>query len=104
MVQSVHRFALEHSLCFVWIIFVYSFLYMFHKFLEVPKFLKQRLVSQELDIFVVIEGLVGSATFVHFLIVIWFMGVDALQNTQSSVWTCKSIMNTTVLWKWKNVT
>lgn len=74
-----------------------SFLYTFHKFLKVSKFLEQGLVSQELDIFVVIEGLIGSATFVHFLIVIGFMWVDALQNTQSSVWMCKSIVNTTVL-------
>lgn len=85
VVQGVHRFTLKHSLCFVRIIFVYSFLHSFHKLLEISKFLQQRLVGQELNIFVVVEGPVGCAALVHLLVVIRFMWVDAFQNTQPSV-------------------
>lgn len=80
VVKCIHWFALQHSFCLHWVILVHSSLHTFHKLFEISEPLKKRFVGQKLYIFVVVEGPVGCAALVHLFEVVWFMGIDPLQD------------------------
>ena len=55
-------------------------------YLVLYKFPNDGLVQEEPDVFKQIECAGSCGTFVHLLLVLGFMRVDALQNAQASVW------------------
>ena len=82
VVDRVNRAILVESLDSVLLVLVEGPLHLPHEGLEVPELLQQRLVGQELDVLGVVEGPAGRAAVVHLLQVLWFVGVDPLEDAQ----------------------